>query len=107
MAEVRTLHPEPANEALPMEHASGAARCIACNHEWVAVVGRTQDTGYAGDLECPACHCHRGQMIWPFTGPAAEEVWTCTDCDSVVFMITRPGTRCVGCGRHQVFPDDA
>lgn len=83
-------------------HVAGEARCLACKHEWVAVAEAGPD-GYAGDLECPACGVCRGQFKWPFKGPSAEEVWTCNACDGVLFMITRPGTRCVGCGRHQAF----
>lgn len=80
----------------------GVARCLACKHEWTAV-SEAQDS-YAGDLECPACGVCRGQYKWPFAGPPAEEVWSCGSCEGQLFMITRPGTRCIGCGRHQVFP---
>jgi hypothetical protein len=83
------------------QHLSGQALCLGCKHEWVAVQELTSE-GYRGDLECPACSGHRGQYVWPFQGPPSERVWTC-DCGSVVFMLTEPGTRCVGCGRHQVF----
>lgn len=81
-------------------HLSGAARCLACKHEWVAVAP-AGPYGYAGDLECPGCGVCRGQFKWPFQGPPSEEIWTCGDCDGQLFMITKPGTRCVGCGKHQ------
>lgn len=81
---------------------TGLARCLACKHEWAAISETLEN--YVGDLECPACGVCRGQYKWPFQGPPAEDVWTCTACDGQLFMITRPGTRCVGCGRHQVFP---
>lgn len=84
-------------------HLSGSAKCLACKHEWVAVTEITNSEGYQGDLECPECGCHRGQYVWPFQGPPEEEVWTCIHCDSQLFMITRPGTRCVGCGAHHTF----
>lgn len=83
-------------------HLSGIARCISCQHEWVAVVALEGD-GYAGDLECPSCGICRGQFKWPFQGPADEEVWGCGACTGQLFMLTRTGTRCVGCGRHQNF----
>lgn len=82
-------------------HLSGQARCLACKHEWVAITEVTGD-GYDGALECPECGICRGQFKWPFQGPKSEKVWTCS-CDGQVFMITEAGTRCVGCGRHQVF----
>lgn len=83
-------------------YVSGAAKCLACKHEWVAVVEGVLGEGYPGALECPSCGLRRGQYIWPFQGPPDEEVWAC-NCGGTVFMITRPGTRCVGCGRHQTF----
>lgn len=102
MGEVTPFQPKTAQQ--DSAHLSGEARCLACKHEWAAVVETRGSEGYAGDLECPACGAHRGQFKWPFRGPEAEEVWTCTPCDGQLFMITREGTRCVGCGRHQVFP---
>lgn len=107
MGEVREIHfgKNQSADVANDPHVSGQARCLACKHEWMAVVPAIADD-YAGDLECPACGVCRGQFKWPFHGPQAEEVWTCS-CGSQLFMITRPGTRCVGCGRHQVFPSIA
>lgn len=95
---------KPANQPAQAKEAwlTGVARCLACKHEWTAVCEAQEN--YAGDLECPACGVRRGQYKWPFQGPPAEQVWTCTACDSQLFMITIPGTRCIGCGRHQTFP---
>lgn len=84
-----------------VRHLSGRALCLACKHEWVAVSEASKDS-YEGDLECPKCGVCRGQYKWPFQGPPAELVWTCP-CDGTLFMLTLQGTRCVGCGRHQVF----
>lgn len=100
---VVTFEPKAKPESLMAngQHLSGPAKCLACSHEWVAVTEVTSE-GYQGDLECPACTCHRGQYVWPFQGPVGEEIWTC-NCGGTVFMITRPGTRCVSCGRHQAF----
>jgi hypothetical protein len=81
----------------------GEARCIACKHEWQAAEVFTASWSGANSLECPACGCMRGQYKWPFEGPRSGEVWTCGTCDGQVFMITRQGTRCIGCGKHQVF----
>lgn len=81
----------------------GEARCVACKHEWLAHQEKTEAWTGTDALECPACGCMRGQFKWPFSGPKAEEVWTCP-CGGHLFMITRPGTRCVGCGLHQKFP---
>jgi hypothetical protein len=97
-----TVVPFAKPEAPTEQHLSGAARCLACKHEWVAVA--EAQSGYCGDLECPACGVCRGQFKWPFQGPPGEEVWACGGCGGQLFMITRPGTRCVGCGQHQVFP---
>lgn len=48
-------------------HLQGAARCLACKHEWQAVapVGAT-------DLKCPSCACLRGVYIHPIVSEIEE-----------------------------------
>ena len=47
---------------------SGDARCIACGHEWVAVV----PVGTM-ELECIECKTMLGMFVWP-TAPKSEDV---------------------------------
>lgn len=99
MAEV----PIAANEGMPTSYLAGKALCLACKHKWVVVAETITAEGHAGDLECPACHIQRGQFQWPFAPSEGEEVWTCGNCEGRYFMLTKGGTFCIGCARHQVF----
>jgi hypothetical protein len=79
-------------------HAAGPARCIACKHEWVAVVpaGTT-------DLRCPSCDLVRGQWVYPFSCAEGEIGFACKQCSSenVFVRLGRVGDVqfiCVGCG---------
>lgn len=91
MGDIVTLN-APANDDEAVPHAEGAARCLACQHEWraVAPIGTT-------DLECPECGTVRG--VWKYNfQPAGGEVWQC-DCGASYFLLTRIGApMCSGCG---------
>lgn len=104
LAAFREQRSKVATSARGERSLEGDARCLACDHEWRArVVYEVEtDVGFQGDLECPSCHCMRGQFIWPFFGPPDEMIWTCL-CGGAVFSITLQGTRCINCGRHQAF----
>lgn len=71
-------------------HATGAARCMACRHEWVAVVPAGTEW-----LECPACELVRGRMVFPCM-PESSAVFTC-NCGCQLFTVTPTGILCPNC----------
>jgi len=79
-------------------HMSGFAVCIACRHEWMAVV----PVGVI-DLQCPSCNLPRGQMMNPAEVDAGFII-ACTFCNSTHHQILTDeigmpiGFVCVGCG---------
>lgn len=75
-------------------HLSGSARCLACQHEWVAVapVGSIW-------LECPACSLIRGRYFEPAEKPARH--WTC-NCGCDLFHVTPNEIYCPNCGKGLV-----
>jgi hypothetical protein len=79
-------------------HLSGQARCVACDHEWVAVapVGSTW-------LQCPECGTNKGLLRFHCEPAEGGEMWTC-GCGCDVFYITREDIRCFHCGGVQAFP---
>lgn len=83
-------------------HASGPFRCIACKHEWEAVAPMPLD-GLSAVVECESCGCFTGQAKYPFDVGKDEEVWQCGTCTGHLFMITKTGTFCVGCGKRANF----
>jgi len=81
--------------------ASGKAKCLACKHEWVAVVECP-----AVDLECPECGCNRGVYKGAFTASEGDAVFTC-NCGNTLFeyIAKRDGRHfpmCIGCGEWAV-----
>lgn len=76
-------------------HNEGAARCMACRHEWVAVAPAGQE-----DLECPSCGRMFGRFLYPFSPDTAR--WVCA-CDNDLFIVTPAGTFCPACGTWQSF----
>lgn len=87
MAEVLSL---AAERQAREPHMSGAAKCAACGHEWVAVapVG-------VHELECPACSCTKGYMRHAVM--RGNERFVC-NCGCDVFRISRDlGPYCVNC----------
>jgi len=76
------------------DHISGAAKCLACHHRWIAVspVGTIW-------LECPECTLDRGRYI-------AECIrenrlhWSC-GCENDLFYLTSEGIYCPNCGEWQ------
>lgn len=75
-------------------HLAGEARCMACQHEFVAVapVGTTF-------LKCPNCHCDRALLRFPCVRED-EDRWTCL-CGNNLFHIVAAGTYCPNCGTWQ------
>lgn len=81
-------------------HLHGAAFCVTCRHEWIAVVP-------AGDghewLECPKCMTQKGRMRYAVSLPADEQIWTC-NCGNTLFHLSRTAWLCPNCGEYQQFP---
>lgn len=73
-------------------HIGGDAKCLTCNHEWVAVapIGTV-------DLECPKCSTFKGVFMY-MTAP--EVVWEC-NCGNQLFFIDEHGPMCSKCGLRQ------
>lgn len=99
MNNVREFKPKPA--PLPVGTVSGAAFCIACNHEWHAVmldgVGEPDP-----QLECPSCHARRGRWKFDFAPPAGSCVREC-QCGGQLFYIRPEGHQCPRCGTFQEY----
>lgn len=74
-------------------HLSGAARCLACRHEWVAVA----PTGVTW-MECPACTLERGRMV--AQAERNEPHWHC-GCGNDLFFVVADGMYCPNCGDWQ------
>lgn len=88
----------PPVEAHPLDeeavqHGQGTALCIACRHEWQAVV----PTGTT-EFECPACGTMKGK--WKFEFRPEAPVWTC-NCGNDIFYMTELGHMCANCGIYQ------
>jgi Zn finger protein HypA/HybF involved in hydrogenase expression len=74
-------------------HASGAARCLDCGHEWAAVA----PTGTEW-LQCPACSLVRGRFVFPHLREVPH--WHCA-CGNDLFQIVPAGVYCPNCGTWQ------
>lgn len=79
----------------------GAAVCLSCAHEWVAVVPVGTPVNAPGEvsgLECPKCHSLKGVMK-RFLVYDKCPTWHCEKCTSFLFTIFQAsdGTPCVGC----------
>jgi hypothetical protein len=77
-------------------HLKGYAKCLACNHKWIAIV----PVGVS-EFECPNCGSFKGvYQEFVIDGP---EIWVCQyGCD--IFRITPDYIYCVNCGTEQTFP---
>ncbi len=76
-------------------HLAGEAHCMACGHDWVAVVpvGETH-------LDCPGCGMTRGVLRYPCEREEAH--WTC-NCGNQLFKVSPSSIYCPQCGANQVF----
>jgi len=75
-------------------HLSGNAKCLTCNHEWVAV----SPTGTV-EMECPKCGTWKGVYVG-MTAP--DTVWQC-DCGNQHYYIDDESATCSRCGLRQRF----
>lgn len=73
----------------------GRARCIACQHEWVAVarVGEVW-------LQCPNCETVKGLFQFSCSVPDGGVIWKCL-CGSEAMFISPANIRCCSCGKPQ------
>jgi hypothetical protein len=88
--------------ARPVEeviHRSGAAHCLHCRHEWVAVapVGIVY-------VECPECHCDKGVFTGVTLPPVGTEHFVC-GCGNGLFSVTRDYVLCANCGSWKYFSE--
>ena len=101
MTNVTKLHNHRGgNEDQP--HTRGLARCVACKHEWEAIVP-------AGTIqfECPSCGLERGSYVYPAGLPDGQTRLECGNCGSQHFQIGYDDKGfyfglCVGCGLTRV-----
>lgn len=82
----------------------GQAKCLNCEHEWMAVA----EVGTVG-LDCPECECSRGvwrgiSVPWSCEDDGYKEIFLC-DCGSLHFFLTRAAIHCCACGTAVVFED--
>ena len=81
----------------PIQHGSGEAFCISCNHRWVAVA----PTG-STCFECPACKRHTGKFKFEFYPSVGQMVREC-GCGNQLFYLTKEGHLCANCGVYQQY----
>lgn len=89
--------PRAAQSSESDPHATGAAFCLGCGHNWSAVVplGTTQ-------LECPKCHTLKGKLKFEFYPPEGSLVREC-NCGNQLFYLTTEGHMCANCGTYQAY----
>jgi hypothetical protein len=89
---VQFKKPEPA-----VQHGSGEAFCLACDHVWAAVAptGTTK-------LECPACKRMTGHWKFEFGFDVGQLVRSC-QCGNQLFYLSPDGHLCASCGIYQAY----
>lgn len=73
-------------------HIAGAAKCLDCAYEWVAV-----SPAGTVDIECPKCETLRGVYYTPIPPDESECIFTC-DCKNDVFFVSPDYISCSKCG---------
>lgn len=79
------------------QHASGEAFCVACDHNWIAVV----PTG-ATFFQCPNCRSMKGRWKFEFYPSADQRVMTCP-CKNQLYYLTPDGHMCANCGLYVAY----
>ncbi len=74
-------------------HVSGAARCLECHHEWVAVA--PLETRW---LDCPTCGLEKGRFLGAYQ--RSEARWVC-NCGNDLFYVFDGSVFCPNCGESQ------
>lgn len=75
----------------PSPTMEGKARCLACDHDWIAVA----PTGTAS-LECPSCGLNTGRYV-NLAVRSDHAHWECA-CGNDLFHLTPEGSYCPVCG---------
>jgi hypothetical protein len=76
-------------------HIQGPAICLACKHEWQAVVPAGADVS---KMQCPECATMRGTFATHIE--TAGSHWNCS-CGNHLFAITAEGVYCPCCSQWQ------
>lgn len=76
-------------------HCSGPARCLACDHEWMAIVPLPFPLPPDNWLECPKCGLSKA-TIAPFA--PSSPVLTCS-CGNKLFYATKAVNFCPICAQ--------
>lgn len=84
-----------AEEEKPSPHIQGPAMCLACKHEYTAVVPVGADVS---KMECPACGAMRATFATHIENSGAH--WHC-QCGNHLFAITAEGVYCPCCSEWQ------
>lgn len=80
----------------------GPAKCLDCQHRWIAVAPHDQERGELKWLECPACSLMRGRFIYDIALPEGWPRWVC-NCGCDLMFIGDNWVRCGNCGKTQTF----
>lgn len=89
-------------------HWAGAAKCVSCKHEWVAVAPLGTEW-----IECPECGLERGHAYHAFGAEAGDSLFQCNcGCEALTayYRAGRFRFQCMNCGvdhTHAVFGDSA
>ncbi len=75
-------------------HNSGAAKCLHCQHEWVAAVPAAR----RNSLDCPSCGLCRGEFIGNFGPDDDQSIYEC-GCGCQLWFVIKGGIFCRGCGK--------
>lgn len=79
-------------------HLTGEARCLHCQHEWVAVC----EVGIIHGMECPKCSLFKGVFV-ALCCPAEGHRYLQCKCGNAHYMIVEGFAVCALCGTKQVF----
>lgn len=88
-----------AKETESETHFTGEAKCLTCEHKWVAVApaGTTW-------LVCPECQTLKGRFIYPHHVSPGAYFWMC-ECGNELFIAHEDGFMCPNCGLEQMLPE--
>ena len=77
-------------------HVTGEVRCLACRHEWVAVVPDTLEEPF----ECPNCGVNKGRFKYPYSPPKGCALWTCNCGCDLFYKLSSGYLMCPNCGSY-------
>lgn len=77
-------------------HLTGEAKCMACRHEWVAVV----PDGTEEPMECPKCGTNKGRFKYPYSVPKGAAMWVCNCGNDLFYKLSTGHLMCPNCGEY-------